>query len=122
MAIQNYGRVNEGRRKKLKKRITGIIIIAVIIIAVLFIIGILAGNTPEYKTRVSVLEQNHALSEENEQLRAQIAELQRQLDENNAYISSLPTEVSVPDAAGQIPTDSSVPMPTEALPVSPRSE
>ncbi len=118
MAIQNYGRINEGRRKKLKKRIAGIVIIAIIVIAALFTIGILAGNTPEYKNRVSILEQNHALVEENEQLRAQLAAVQQQLDESSAYIASLPTETPAPDAAA--PT-AAPPVPTEALPVSPRS-
>jgi cell division protein FtsB len=90
MAIQSYGRIKEGRYRKLKKRITGLIIIAVIIIVAFGIIGVLAGNSAEYQERVSILQENHQLREENEELKAQIEALQGQVDEKDAYIASIP--------------------------------
>lgn len=109
MAAQNYGTVQSGRYRKLKKRIIGIIIIAVIVIIAVGLIGVLAGNSAEYQKRVSILEENHRLKEENAQLQQQIADyeiyvntLQGQVSERDAFIAALPTEVP----AEEIPQES----------------
>lgn len=92
MALERYGKIQDGRRRKQRRRITGIVIIAVIFFAAMWIIGALAGNSAEFQERSAILRENHALKEENAALQAQIAELQGQVAEKDKYIASIPAE------------------------------
>lgn len=108
MDIQGYGKIQNGRRRKLKRRITGIIIAAVIVIIAVWIIGVLAQNSAEYQQRVSILEENHSLNEEAAELRQQVEDLQTyvetlqgQVSERDAYIASIPTDAPAETAPAQ---------------------
>jgi hypothetical protein len=90
MNIQFYNKTDIGKRKKLKKQISGIIIIGIVFIAALWIIGIFAGNSEEYRSRVSILEENHMLKQRVTELETSNAGLEARLAELEAYVSGLP--------------------------------
>ncbi len=101
---ENYGKPRSGGYNKIKRRITGAVIIVILIIAAAWAIGVLAGDSAEYQERSSILQENHRLLEENEALKqqtetlqAQINELQSQVYEKDAYIAALPTETPAPE-------------------------
>ena len=81
MNIQIYKKANTGKRKKLKKQITGLIIIGIVFISALWIIGIFAGDSDEYNERVSILEENHILRQ-----KLTILTLNRQVKELEALV------------------------------------
>ncbi|MGN1116166.1 MAG: hypothetical protein ACI4TH_06345 [Candidatus Ornithomonoglobus sp.] len=124
---ENYGKIQSGRYDKIRKRITGAVIIVILIIAAAWAIGILAGNSAEYQERSSILQSNHQLLEENIALKQQTAELQAQINalqgqvsERDAYIAALPTEAPVPEEM-QVPQAEQVqPVPVDENAVSPR--
>lgn len=107
MGIQNYGKIEKGRYKKLKKRIIGLVIIAAIVVVGAGIIGVLVSDGEGYQQYVSVIEENHALKEQVEDLERQVEELQGTVAEKDEYIASIPTIAPTPYA----PSESE--MPTE---------
>ena len=90
MNIQIYKKTDIGKRKKLKKQISGIIIIGIVFITALWIIGVFASNSEEYRTRVSILEENHMLKQKVAELETSNAGLEARLAELETYISGLP--------------------------------
>lgn len=115
---ENYGGIQSGRRSRLKRRITGAIIIAVILAAALWAVGMLASDSAEYQKRSSILrdnqnllEENAALKLQNEELSARIAALEGQVSERDAYIAALPTEEPLPEQTSE-----------PAEPLSPRTQ
>lgn len=101
MGIQNYGKVEKGRYKKLKKRITGIVIIALIAVVGAGVIGVLVSDGEGYQQYVSVIEENHTLKERVAELEAQVAELQGTVAEKDEYIASIPTIAPTPYEPGE---------------------
>lgn len=122
MSIHNFGKIEGGRLRKLKKRITGLIIAFIIIIAAAAAIGILTSNGEEYQQRATLLEENHSLREQIQDLQAQVTDLQGQLDEKDSYIASIPTEAPTPE----LPDDATAGQPMDEIPTedvqSPRDE
>ena len=90
MNIQFYKKTDVGKRKKIKKRVSGLIIIGIVIIVALWIIGIFASNSEEYKERVSILEENHMLKQKTAELETRTATLEARIAELEAYISGIP--------------------------------
>ncbi len=115
MNTNNYGKLGRGRRLKLKRRITGLIIAALIICVAAFIIGKLTENSAEYQLRASLVEENRVLREQVTDLQAQIDGLKNELSEKNAYIESIPT------AAPEDETATEEPSPTPQAGGTPRS-
>lgn len=111
MGINNYGKIEQGRRKKLKRRITAIVIIAVALLVCVGIIGVLAGDTEGYRTSVASIRENHELREQIADLEEQIGELQQQIADRDEYINAIPTIAPTPYA----PQISEIPAPTEAV-------
>ena len=90
MNIQFYKKTDVGKRKKMKKRVSGFIIIGIVIIAALWVIGIFAWNSEEYKERVAILEENHMLKQKTAELETKSASLEARIAELEAYISGIP--------------------------------
>lgn len=119
MAVENYGKIKEGKRRKLKKRIISAVIIVLVIVAGAGVIGTLTSDSDEYRERVSILEENHRLREENEQLKEQVAALEGQLNEKDALIAAMPAETLAPDASAESQIPAVTDAPADAA--SPRS-
>lgn len=98
MSIQNYGKVEKGRYKKLKKRITALITAAIILIIGISIVGVLAGDSEDYMYRSEILRENHELKEKVRQLEEKVSELEGTVSEKDSYIASLPTEAPTEEA------------------------
>lgn len=124
----SYGKVQSGRYNKIKRRITGAVIIVILIAAAAWAIGILAGNSAEYQERSSILRANHELLEENEALKQQVAELQAQADalqgqvsERDAYIAALPTDEPAAEETLLPEDETAQDMPVDEGNISPRA-
>lgn len=118
MAINDFGKIQEGRRKRLKKRITWLIAAAVIILAAAAIIGVLTSKGEGYTERVTLLEENHKLKEQISALEEQVTALQGQVTEKDAYIASIPTEAP----ASPAPSDGATPTADDQNDQSPRDD
>ena len=110
MNIQNYGKANNSRHKKLRRKIIGLITAAVIILAGAFAIGELTENSAEYQLRASLVEENRVLREENNMLKEQIAQLQDQITEKDEYIESIPTSAPTDEPSEEEETPSELPV------------
>lgn len=108
MGINNYGKIEQGRRKKLKRRITAVVIIAAAVVVLAGIIGILAGDTEGYRTSVASIQENHELKARVAELEEQVGELQKQIADRDEYIASIPTAAPTPYE----PQMSEIPAPT----------
>ena len=102
MNIQIYKKANTGKRKKLKKQITGLIIIGIVLISALWIIGIFAGDSDEYNERVSILEENHMLRQKLTELETENAGLKTRIAELEAYVSG---GLEISDQTGEIQSE-----------------
>ncbi len=98
MQINGYGKVQQNRYRKLKRRLTGLIIILIVAIITVALVGIFASDSKIYQDRITILEENHALKEQAESLQAQVDELEKKVSElegtvaeRDEYISSIPT-------------------------------
>lgn len=98
MRINGYGKVQQNRYKKLKRRLMGLIIILIAAIITVALVGIFASDGKMFRERVSILEENHALQEQVEDLQSQIDALKQQVGnlegtvaEKDEYIASIPT-------------------------------
>lgn len=100
MGIQNYGKIEQGRHKKLKHRIIGIIIAAIAVCVIAGIIGVLAGDNEGYQNSTQMLKENHELKERVAELEQQVGDLQSQLDDRDSYIASMPTVAPTPYMPG----------------------
>ena len=97
MNIQGYKKIDNGKRKKLKKKITAIVLIGIIVIVALSLIGILAGDSQGYIERVSILEENHMLNQKVAELETKSATLEARVRELEEYISMIaPSEQEQP--------------------------
>lgn len=110
MGINNYGKIEQGRRKKLKRRVITAVVIAAALVVCVGIIGVLAGNTEGYQNSSAILKENHELKARIAELEEQVGELQMQIADRDEYIDSLPQASPTPYAPeiGELPT------PTEA--------
>lgn len=89
MNISDFGNTQSGKSRLKKRRITGLIVIAVIILLGAYLIGILTTDRPEYQMRATAIEENHILKERIAELEAENEELKEQL---NAIPTPEPTE------------------------------
>ena len=96
MGLENYGKIEKGRHKKIRRRITGGIIAAVLLIICVGIIGLLAGNNEGYRRSVSSIEENHELKARIAELEEQVGELQAQIAERDELIAAIPTPAPTP--------------------------
>ena len=103
MQINGYGKVQQNRYKKLKRRLTGLIIILITAIITVALVGIFASDSQTFRDRVTVLEENHALREQTEELQSQVEALKQQIEnlegtvaEKDKYIASIPTSSPSP--------------------------
>lgn len=108
MGIQNYGKVEKGRHKKLKRRIIGLLIIAVLVVVGAGVIGVLVSNGDGYQEYVSILSENHELKAQVAELEDRITELEGTVAEKDEYIASIPTATPTPYE----PDPSETPIPT----------
>ncbi len=81
----------KSRRKR--RRITGVIVIAVILVTGLAVLGVLTSDGPEYQMRLSTIEENHALKEKIAELEDEVADLKKELKKAQ----------SEPDEASEMP-------------------
>ena len=72
MNISDFGNTQSGKSRLKKRRLTGLIVIAVIILLGAYLIGILTTDRPEYQMRATAIEENHILKE-------RIAELEEEI-------------------------------------------
>ena len=96
MGIENYGRIEQGRHKRLRRRITAAVIAVIVLTAAVGIIGVLAGDTEGYRQSVASIKENHELKARVAELEAQVGELQAQLAERDEFIASIATPVPAP--------------------------
>lgn len=92
MNISDYSGMHSTKRRTGKRRIVGIIIIAVILLLGAFIVGILTSDEPEYRMRLTAIEENHVLKEQISELEERVAELEEQLNSLPTPIPSEETE------------------------------
>ncbi|MBQ3124053.1 MAG: hypothetical protein IJC09_01345 [Clostridia bacterium] len=90
MDIYNYGTMSGEKKRKRKRHIAGIVIILIILMVGIGAVGVLTSNGPEYQMRKSIIEENHALKEENAELTNRIEKLEKELQEKEDYIEALP--------------------------------
>ncbi len=125
MQINGYGKVQQNRYRKLKRRLTGLIIILIVAIITVALVGIFASDSKIYQDRITILEENHALKEQAESLQAQVDELEKKVGElegtvaeKDEYIASIPTTSPTEPADSEATTS---PTPTQRTnSVSPR--
>lgn len=108
MGIENYGKIEQGRHKKLRRRITAVIIAVIAVIVFAGVIGILAGDTEGYRESVASIKENHELKARIAELEEQVGELQSQLAERDDFIASMPTVAPTPYAPQQSETPDSM--------------
>lgn len=103
MGIRSYGKIEQFKTKKIKKRIKALCVAAVIVTACAAAIGVLVGDSEEYIHRSTILQENHDLKERVMELETQLEELQNELAKKDEYIAAIPTEApseEVPDGGG----------------------
>lgn len=100
MGIQNYGKIEQGRHKKLKRRIIGIIIAVIAVCVIAGIIGVLAGDNEGYQNSTQMLKENRELKERVAELEQEVGDLQSQLADRDNYIASIPTVAPTPYIPG----------------------
>lgn len=100
MGIQNYGKIEQGRHKKLKRRIIGIIIAVIAVCVIAGIIGVLAGDNEGYQNSTQMLKENRELKERVAELEQEVGDLQSQLADRDSYIASIPTVAPTPYIPG----------------------
>lgn len=79
---------DSSRNRRKRRRITGVVVIAVILVTGLAVLGILTSDGPEYQMRLSTIEENHALKEKVAELEDEVADLKKELKK----AQSVPTE------------------------------
>lgn len=76
MNTQKYVSFKRGSHKRLKRRITAVVVAAIVALAALFVIGKLTANSEQYREKVTLIEENRALREQVAELSARVAELE----------------------------------------------
>lgn len=111
MGIQNYGKVEKGRHRKLKRRIIGLVIIAAVIFAGAGVIGVLVSDGEGYQEYLTILKENHELRAQVEELQERVSELEGTVAEKDEYIASIPTAAPTPyePNASETPEPTSTP-------------
>ena len=107
MDTQRYVTFRRGGRKKLRRRMIAAGAALFVILAGAFIIGKLTEDSPEYRLKVSLVEENRILHEQVDELTAYVNELQRTVSNQEQYIATLPTEPpadTAEDAATETPS------------------
>lgn len=121
MAIHQYGKIKEGRRQKLRKRITAGVTALILILVAAWIIGVLAGNGDGYQFHKSLAQQNDELLEQISTLQDQITDLQNQLAAKDGVIAEKDAQISaIPTPAPYIPAEQTLPMTATEQNTSPR--
>lgn len=90
MKIESYGNTQSKKHRRLKRRLTGVLIIILIVLTGAFIIGAITTNGPAQQSRMSILDENHALKAEIQELNEKIADLEKQLEESKS--AQVPTD------------------------------
>lgn len=103
MSIEYYGNTKTQRERALRRRIIGIIAVVAIILLGFGIVGVLTDDGAEYQARLSAIEENHALREENEDLKAEVQRLTTLIEEKDDYINELTGGTIEPDSEGTTP-------------------
>ena len=91
MDNHRYVSFHRGSRQKLKRRIIAGAAALLVILAAAFVIGKLTENSPEYRQKVSLVEENRNLREQITTLNARILELENTVANQAQYISTVPT-------------------------------
>ena len=91
MDNHRYVSFRRGSRQKLKRRIIAGAAVLLVILAAAFVIGKLTENSPEYRQRVTLVEENRNLREQITALNARILELENTVANQAQYISTVPT-------------------------------
>ena len=92
MDTQRYVTFRRGSKKKLRRRVIAAGAALLVILAGAFVIGKLTEDSPEYRLKVSLVEENRILREQVDELTAYVNELQRTVSNQEQYIAALPTE------------------------------
>ena len=115
--MAGYGNLNLNKKRKGKKIIAALLIVALAAVAVVFFIGITAGSDGEEMERVSsAVEENTRLKMQISELNDTIAKMQATIDDLNAQLAARPTPVPTPYTA----PDTVVPEPSPQGNISPR--
>ena|GEM_PF-6983076 len=91
MDNHRYVSFRRGSRQKLKRRIIAGAAVLLVILAAAFVIGKLTENSPEYRQKVTLVEENRNLREQITALNARILELENTVANQAQYISTVPT-------------------------------
>lgn len=85
--MQSYGNTQSRKHRKVRRAVTGIVIIILIVLAAAFAIGIIASDGDDYNKHVTAIEENHLL-------RARITELEEEIDALKAELEAREGNVS----------------------------
>lgn len=103
MSIEYYGNTKTQRERALRRRIIGIFIAVVTVLLGFGIVGVLTDDGAGYQARVSAIEENHQLRQENEDLKAEVQRLTTLIEEKDNYINELTGGEIEPDTEGATP-------------------
>lgn len=90
MGIQIFGSYESKKQKRIKRSVSGIVIVALIVLAGAYVIGILTADNDAYRLREDVIAQNHELKQE-------IAELSDEVKKLKAELATAESATPTPD-------------------------
>ncbi len=80
MGTESFGNYRAEKHRRAKRKIAGIITVALIMLVGAYVIGILTSDSDDYKLREDVISQNHELKQQVEELTEEVEELKAELD------------------------------------------
>lgn len=84
MGIENFGGYRSEKHRRIKRKVTGIVTVAVIALIGAYIIGVLTDDGEGYKLREDVISQNHMLKQQIEELSEENRRLKDELAQERA--------------------------------------